>query len=60
MLFAILIVHGKYGLFLNWLGDQEDNGCEYHLLAIALAMVVIVDGSGAPSLDRLLYAWIGA
>lgn len=55
MMFSILMVHGRHGLFLNWFGDRKGHGYEYHLLAIALAIVIIVRGSGALSLDRLLY-----
>ena len=55
MVAAILMVHGRYGLFLNWFGDRKGHGIEYHLLAIALAAVIIVRGAGAVSLDRLLY-----
>jgi putative oxidoreductase len=58
MVAAILMVHGRYGLFLNWFGDRKGHGYEYHLLAIALAAVIIVRGSGALSLDRLLYTSI--
>ena len=59
MLAAIVIVHGRYGLFLNWFGDRKGHGYEYHLLAIALAAAIVVKGSGAVSLDRLLYISIG-
>ena len=59
MVVAILMVHGRYGLFLNWFGDRKGHGIEYHLLAIALAAVIIVRGAGAASLDRLLYSSIG-
>jgi putative oxidoreductase len=59
MLVAIVFVHGRYGLFLNWLGDRKGHGYEYHLLVIALAAAIIVKGSGAVSLDRLLYTSIG-
>src|SRR5271167_384415 len=55
MVAAILMVHGRYGLFLNWFGDRKGHGIEYHLLAIALAAVIIVRGAGALSLDRLLF-----
>jgi putative oxidoreductase len=55
---AILMVHRRYGLFLNWFGEQEGHGIEYHLLAIALAVAIIARGSGAWSLDRLLYSSI--
>jgi putative oxidoreductase len=54
MLAAIFMVHGKYGLFMNWFGDRKGHGIEYHLLAIALAIVIIAKGSGAFSLDLLL------
>jgi putative oxidoreductase len=53
MFAAIFMVHGRYGLFLNWFGDRKGHGYEYHLLAIALAAVIIARGSGAVSLDRL-------
>jgi len=55
MLAAIVMVLGRYGLFLNWFGDRKGLGYEYHLPAIALAVALIVKGSGAMSLDRLLY-----
>ena len=54
MLVAIVMVHRRYGLFLNWFGDKEGNGYEFHLLAIALAVAIIVNGSGAASLDHLI------
>lgn len=58
MVGAIATVHFRFGLFLNWFGNQEGHGVEYHLLAIALALVVVVKGAGAFSLDRLVYEHI--
>src|ERR1700731_3932943 len=55
MVGAIATVHFRFGLFLNWFGSQEGDGIEYHLLAIALALVVVVNGAGAFSLDRLVH-----
>jgi putative oxidoreductase len=55
MVGAIATVHFRYGLFLNWLGTQEGHGIEYHLLAIALALVIVVKGAGALSVDRLVH-----
>src|SRR2546423_1082550 len=52
---AIATVHFRFGLFLNWFGSQEGHGIEYHLLAITLALVIVVQGAGAFSLDRLLH-----
>jgi hypothetical protein len=33
--------------FINWFGHRQGHGIEYHLLAIALAAVIIVHGAGA-------------
>jgi uncharacterized membrane protein YphA (DoxX/SURF4 family) len=41
-------------LFMNWYGNQQGEGVEYHLLAVALGLAVAVRGSGAFSCDRLL------
>jgi len=46
--------HAKVGFFMNWLGNRAGEGFEYHLLALALAAVVVARGSGAWSLDGLL------
>jgi putative oxidoreductase len=54
MIVAILMVHGRFGFFMNWFGKQKGEGFEYHLLAIAIALAVLIEGSGAFSIDRLL------
>lgn len=48
--------HWSTGFFMNWFGAHAAGveGFEYHLLAMALAAVVVVKGMGALSLDRLL------
>ena len=48
--------HLANGLFMNWFGalPAGAEGFEYHLLVIALAAVVAVDGGGALSVDRRL------
>jgi putative oxidoreductase len=56
MLVAVLTVHAHNGLFMNWTGQQAGEGFEYHVLAIALAIVVIVAGGGAWSFDRWFVA----
>src|SRR5579864_969152 len=55
MLGAIATVHFRFGLFMDWFGGQKGHGIEYHLLAIALALVVVVKGGGAFSLDGLVH-----
>ena len=47
-------MHAGNGFFMNWYGQQAGEGFEYHLLAIGLAAALVVRGSGAFSLDRLL------
>jgi putative oxidoreductase len=54
MAVAVAKVHLHFGLFMNWFGTQKGEGYEYHLLAIALGVVIALRGSGALSLDRLL------
>ena len=54
MLVAIATVHHVNGFFMNWSGQQKGEGFEYHLLAIALAIVVLIKGSGAISIDRAI------
>jgi putative oxidoreductase len=54
MLVAIALVHGRNGFFMNWAGNQKGEGFEYHLLAIAMLLAILVKGSGALSLDHFL------
>ena len=54
MLGAIAFVHAANGFFLNWNGDQAGEGIQFHLLVLAVALVVLVKGSGAWSADRWL------
>jgi putative oxidoreductase len=46
--------HAPNGFFMNWFGSLPagTEGFEYHLLAIGLASVVTLNGSGALSVDR--------
>ncbi len=54
MLVAIATVRHVNGFFMNWTGQQKGEGFEFHLLAIALAIVVLIKGSGAVSIDRAI------
>jgi putative oxidoreductase len=58
MIGAVATVHLHNGFFMNWAGTQKGEGFEYHILAIALALVVILRGSGAASADRALSAQV--
>ena len=39
---------------MNWYGNQKGEGFEFHILAAGLALVVLIRGGGAISVDRLL------
>ena len=54
MVVAILMVHSANGFFMNWFGKQAGEGFEYHLLAIGLALIVLIQGGGAVSLDQVI------
>lgn len=58
MLGAVLAVaattHVPNGFFMNWLGNQAGEGFEYHLLGVAIALAIVVRGSGKLSVDRAL------
>lgn len=56
LMIGAALTHLPNGFFMNWFGAQPAGaeGFEYHLLAIAMAAALIVDGSGALSLDRRL------
>ncbi len=54
MIGAVMMVHMANGFFMNWAGNQKGEGYEYHLLAIAIAGVLLSRGAGAFSVDRAL------
>jgi putative oxidoreductase len=56
LMLGAMSTHIANGFFMNWFGalPAGSEGFEYHLLVIALAAVVLIDGSGALSLDRRL------
>ena len=56
MIGAIATVHASQGFFMNWSGTQAGEGFEYHLLALGLVAVLLVQGGGFLSLDRWLSA----
>jgi putative oxidoreductase len=53
MVGAMLTGHVSHGFFMNWSGTNGGEGFEYHLLALALCLPLIVKGGGAWSLDSI-------
>jgi putative oxidoreductase len=52
MVVAVILVHRHVGFFANWYGTQKGEGYEYHILAIAICLAIMIKGSGALSIDR--------
>lgn len=51
MVVAVYLVHWPNGIFVNWTGTQKGEGFEFHILAVALALIVMIWGGGAWSID---------
>jgi putative oxidoreductase len=58
LMLGALSTHLANGFFMNWFGalPAGSEGFEYHIVVIALAATVVLRGSGAFSIDRLLAA----
>lgn len=54
MLVAVAMIHWQFGFFANWTGQQKGEGVEFHILAIAMALAIMIKGSGALSVDAAL------
>jgi putative oxidoreductase len=54
MLGAIMLVHLPNGFFMNWGGQQQGEGFEFHMLALGLAFLVMIFGGGKWSIDKLI------
>ncbi len=54
MVVAILMLHYKFGFFMNWDGKQPGEGIEFHLLVIAIALALMIRGGGKWSIDKAI------
>lgn len=54
MIGAILLVHRDAGFFIDWNGDKGAQGFEFHLLALALSVPLMIKGAGAAAIDTKL------
>lgn len=57
IMLGAITTHAPNGFFMNWFGalPAGHEGFEYHLIAIALAVVVVLEGSGIFSVEGLLH-----
>ena len=54
MLGAIATSHLPHGFFMNWSGQQQGEGYEYHLLVIGMSLALMLMGAGRWSVDRMV------
>ena len=57
---AMLTSHAQHGFFMNWFGNQQGEGIEFHLLALALAVPLLIWGGGRYAMDSLVQRQLGA
>jgi putative oxidoreductase len=60
MLGAVLMAHANVGFFMNWYGSQPGEGFEYHILALALSIPILIAGGGRYALDTWVRERIAA
>jgi putative oxidoreductase len=49
-----LMAHARNGWLMNFSGQQKGEGVEFFVLAVAIAIAIVIRGSGAWSVDRLI------
>ena len=54
MTVAVAMVEGHTGFFMNWEGQKQGEGYEYHLLVLAMTYALMLKGAGSLSMDGLL------
>ncbi len=54
MIVAVAMVEGHQGFFMNWEGQKQGEGYEYHLLVLAITYALMLRGGGSASIDGLL------
>jgi putative oxidoreductase len=54
MLVAVALVHWKVGFFMNWGGTAKGEGFEYHILAVAIGLALLIKGGGKWSVDGVI------
>ncbi|HEU4471841.1 MAG TPA: DoxX family protein [Flavisolibacter sp.] len=51
---AFFVDHLSNGFFMNWGGQARGEGYEFDILFVSMALVLVINGSGKYSLDRLI------
>jgi putative oxidoreductase len=54
ILTGALINHSPDGWVMNWVGKKKGEGIEYFVMLLSILLVIIIEGSGALSVDLWL------
>lgn len=54
MIGAFFVAHVPNGFFMNWYGNRQGEGYEFDILYWAMAVVIMINGSGRYSIDHWL------
>ena len=54
MIGIVFTSHIHNGFFMNWSGQLQGEGYEYHLLVIGMALALLISGAGKWSVDYAL------
>ncbi len=54
MAMDVAMIHVSYGFFMNWNGDKDGEGIEYHLLVIVITVALMLRGGGKWSVDSAI------
>ena len=54
MAVAAIAVHAANGFFMNWTGQQQGEGIEYFIYAVAISLALLLAGGGRFSLDAMI------
>jgi len=54
MIIAVVMIHYQFGFFMNWLGNQKGEGIEFHILAVAIGIALMIRGGGKWSVDKTI------
>lgn len=51
---AVYFVTGRWGFYMNWYSEQRGEGFEFHILVMAIVIVLVLKGGGKWSIDSFL------
>jgi putative oxidoreductase len=52
MTICMFMEHIQHGFFMNWFGQKQGEGFEYHILVLGIVLALLVRGGGLFSVDR--------